>query len=320
MRAGETMSDFPRAIRYVFGPVPSRRLGRSLGVDLVTRKVCTMDCVYCQVGRTTRKTLDRERFAPVQAILDEIREKLRAGPRPDYVTLSGSGEPTLNADLGEIIAGIKSLTDVPVAIITNGSLLFREEVRRDCARADLVLPSLDACDEETFRLVNRPEPSLTFNKLLEGLIAFRSEYTGPIWLEVFLVRGVNDSEPQLARLQELIARIRPDRVQLNTAVRPTAELDVRPLTESEMNAAAKALGPNAEVIADFRKAADSEEFAAGEQEVLDMIRRRPVTVDDIAAGMGLHQSEAAKRVGRLLSQHLILRERRGDKDYFRPAG
>jgi len=276
-----------------------------------------MDCVYCQVGRTTRKTVERAAFVPVDALLDEIKEKLRQGPRPDYITLAGSGEPTLNASLGEIISGIKRFTDVPVAVLTNGSLLGDPAVRRDCALANLVMPSLDAGDEETFQRVNRPEGSLTLEKLVAGMEAFRREYEGPIWLEVFLIKGVNSSEEQLRKMRPLIGRVRPDRVQLNTAVRPTAEPSVTALSEAELKAAARLLGPDVEVVADFRRDVGLGEFAAGDDDVLDMIRRRPVTADDIAAGMGIHPAEAAKRIGRLIEQRRIERETRGGKQYYR---
>jgi len=311
------MTDKTAPTQYVFGPVPSRRLGRSLGVDLVPRKVCTMDCVYCQVGRTTRKTIQRDRFVPTDEVLREVREKLAKGPQPDYITLSGSGEPTLNADLGKIVGAIKEMTDVPVAVLTNGSLLHKPDVRRDCARADLVVPSLDAGDEETYRRVNRPEESLTFDKLVEGLAAFRQEYDGPMWLEIFLVRGVNSDETQIDKIKSVLARIHFERVQLNTAVRPTADPDVSALTEPELQAIAQRLGPDVEIIADFRGESYEQAFHAADEDVLDMIRRRPVTLEDIAAGMGIHQAEAVKRVGSLLGLGRITRDRRDGKDYYR---
>ena len=305
--------------KYVFGPVPSRRLGRSLGVDLVPAKVCTFDCVYCQVGRTTRITTRRERFTPPEKVVAEIRARLKSAPRPDYITLSGSGEPTLNAAIGEIIDGIKRVTDVPVAVLTNGSLFYDPEVRRDCARADVVLPTLDAGDEEVFRRIHRPDPQLTLARIVEGLAAFRREFRGQIWLEVFLVAGVNSSPEQVRKLRPLIARIKPDRIQLNTAVRPTADPDVKALSEPELAALSKILGPKAEVIADFRPRITRGRRAskAKEDEILDMIRRRPVTLDDIVSGLNLPAEEASKRVEELLAAGRIAKERRGEKDFFR---
>ncbi len=176
-----------RSPRHVFGPVPSRRLGRSLGVDLVPFKTCSYDCIYCQVGRTTNQTIERKEWVPMDAVLDELKVKLAC--RPDYVTLSGSGEPTLHSRLGETIEHIQAMSDVPVAVLTNGSLLWQKEVREELALADAVLPSLDAGNGLKFAFINRPHPCLTFERMVEGLIAFRDEFPGQYWLEVFLLGG-----------------------------------------------------------------------------------------------------------------------------------
>ena len=304
-------------VAHVFGPVPSRRLGFSLGVDLVPHKVCTMDCAYCQVGHTTRKTIERQVFVPAETVLLEIGKKLGRGHKPDYITLAGSGEPTLHAGLGDIIDGIKRITDVPVAILTNGSLLWDPEVRRACAKAHLVLPSLDAGDEETFRAINRPADDLTLARVVEGLIEFRKEFDGRIWLEVFIIKGVNSHPDHVARIRALAERIRPDRIQLNTAVRPTADEGVEALNEDELNAICRLMGPDAEVIADFSRAHERPSVKAKADEVLAMIRRRPVTLDDIASGLGAHRAEVLKYVDQLLAGKLIAKERRGDREFFR---
>ena len=303
--------------QHVFGPVPSRRLGLSLGVDLVPHKVCTLDCIYCQVGRTTRKTVVRETFVPVETILSEIAEKLRAVPRPDVITLAGSGEPTLHAGLDDIIDGIKKLTDISTAVLTNGTLLSDPAVRTACKKADIVLPSLDAGDEETFRRINRPAEGITLEQLVHGLEVFRKEYTGQLWLEIFFVSKINDSHDHARKIGGLIERIRPDRIQLNTAVRPTAEEDVHALTPDKMSALCKIMGPKAEVIADFKHLDKPPAFAAKIEDVLAMIRRRPVTASDIAAGLGIHPNETVKLVEELLRKDLIVRERRGDRDFLR---
>ncbi|MGO8705572.1 MAG: radical SAM protein [Candidatus Brocadiia bacterium] len=308
-----------QATPHVFGPVPSRRLGRSLGVDLTPRKVCSFDCIYCQVGRTTRKTTDREQFTAADDIVAEVRQKLKTVPRPDFITLSGSGEPTLHAGIGQIIDGVKQITDVPVAVMTNGSLFYDPDVRRACLHADLILPTLDAGDEETFQVINRPAAGLTLARVAEGLEALRREYRGQIWLEVFLVEGVNSSPEQVRKIGAIAERIRPDRIQLNTAVRPTAEPDVKALSEPALAELAKLLGPQAEVIADFRRPQEAAAFESRGAEVLDMIRRRPVTVADIAAGLGIPPEAAAARVRELLDGKLITRERRGEKEFYRAA-
>src|SRR4030042_7030693 len=201
-------------IQHIFGPVPSRRLGRSLGIDLIPSKTCTYDCLYCQVGRTTEKTITRKSWVNIDEVIAELKTKLLA--KPDYITLSGSGEPTLFDGCGRLIEKIKQITNIPVAVITNGSLLFMPEVRKELLAADVVMPSLDAGDEETFKKINRPCSRITFDKMLQGLIDFRKEFKGKYWLEVFLVAGLNDSDEQIDKIAACIEKIQPDKVQLNT--------------------------------------------------------------------------------------------------------
>ncbi|MBM3312523.1 MAG: radical SAM protein, partial [Candidatus Aminicenantes bacterium] len=222
------------AMSHTYGPVPSRRLGYSLGVDLLPFKTCSMDCVYCQLGPSPRTTMRRREFAPVEAVLADIRAALRRDPQIEAVTFSGSGEPTLHAGLGTIIAAVKKATDVPVVVLTNGSTLSRPSVRKALAPADIVVPSLDAATERVFKKINRPHRSLTAAKTIDGLAAFRKSYRGQIWLEILFVKGVNDGPAHLRALRKAIARIRPDRVQLNTVYRPPAVRSARPLSEAEL--------------------------------------------------------------------------------------
>jgi len=163
---------------YVYGPVPSRRLGLSLGVDIVPPKICTLDCIYCQIGRTTQKSTERRDFLDIALVLAELRDRLAEGVVADYITIGGSGEPTLNSRLGELIDGIREMTRIPIAVLTNGTLLYRPDVRADCAKADVVLPSLDAGDATVFNKVNRPAPDISIEKLVGGLRQFREEYSG----------------------------------------------------------------------------------------------------------------------------------------------
>lgn len=300
---------------HVFGPVPSRRLGRSLGVDLVPFKTCSYDCIYCQLGRTTQRTCERREWVPLAPVLAELEEKLAS--RPDYITLSGSGEPTLHSRAGELIGAIKALTDIPVAVLTNGSLLWQPQLRAELAAADLVIPSLDAGDEETFQAVNRPDPSLSFDRMLQGLIDFRREFGGQYWLEVFLLSSHNTAEPQLTRLIEAARRIGPDRIQLNTAVRPPAEEYAEAVTAAELAAIAPRFDPPAEVTADFRAVHELPEFAAGRRDILTMLERRPCTVADIAGALGLHVNEVVKYLEDLAAEGAIERTSRGDHDYYR---
>ena len=230
--------------------MPSRRLGRSLGVDLVPFKTCTYDCIYCQLGRTTCKTLERKEWVPMDAVLDELKQKLAC--RPDYITLSGSGEPTLYSRLGEIIEHIQAMTAVPVAVLTNGSLLWQKAVREEVALADVVLPSLDAPDPERFEFINRPHPEITFDRLMEGLAAFRREFSGQYWLEVMLLGGYTSLPAQVRQLAEWARRIQPDKVQLNTAVRPPAEDYAMAVPPERLAELARLFEPAAEVVAEHR--------------------------------------------------------------------
>jgi wyosine [tRNA(Phe)-imidazoG37] synthetase (radical SAM superfamily) len=223
------------APKYIFGPVPSRRLGRSLGVDLVPYKTCTFDCIYCDLGRTTNKTTSRQSFVSSGEIQKELGLTLSfLDQKPDFITLSGSGEPTLNTETGDIIRRIKEITAIPTAVLTNSSLLSLDEVRRNLSEADVVLPSLDAITPATFDYINRPHTSLGAKEIISGLIQFRRQYRGQIWLEILFCRGVNDGKKEIERFKEVIERIEPDRIQLNTPVRPPAEDFVFPLTLGQL--------------------------------------------------------------------------------------
>ncbi|MEJ5330621.1 MAG: radical SAM protein [Desulfobaccales bacterium] len=306
---------------FLFGPVPSRRLGRSLGVDLVPPKTCCFDCVYCEVGPTTHLTVSRRAFMSPQAILEELDTYLRENPTaPEVITLAGSGEPTLNAGLGEIIAGIKALTDLPVALLTNGALLHLPEVRREAAQADLVLPSLDTAIEATFRRINRPHPRLSLPQIISGLMAFRREFAGRLWLEVMLLRGVNDTEAELAALRREIVRVRPDKVQLNTAVRPVVEDWAKPLSPEEMAQAAAFLGGEVEVeiIAAAERVSETLPRLSDEA-CLEMLARRPMTARDLAQALGVAPEEVAARLAKLARRGLVKLEKHYQEAFYRTA-
>ena len=298
--------------QLVYGPVPSRRLGRSLGVDLIPFKTCTYDCVYCQLGRTTRKTVRRQRWVDPAEVVTQVGARLAS--RPDVIALAGSGEPTLHAGIGEVISGIKEITDVPVAVITNGSLLGRPAVHRGLADADIVLPSLDAPSEELFRRVNRPHESLHLADVVEGLVSFRAGYEGELWLEVMLLAVVTGSPAKARRLAELAARIAPDRIQLNTAVRPPAESFVAPVDRATLDELAALFTPRAEVIAELPAAAG--DGVAAETDVLELLSRRPCTVSDIATGLAIHHAEALKAVTALVNTGAVNLYTHEDRSFY----
>jgi wyosine [tRNA(Phe)-imidazoG37] synthetase (radical SAM superfamily) len=301
---------------HLFGPVPSRRLGLSLGVDLVLPKTCTFDCLYCEVGRTTHLTLTRQPHR-VAEIIRELGDYLADPPGAlDYITMAGSGEPTLNAGIGEIIAAVKSLTTTPVALLTNGSLFYLSEVRAQVAAADVILPTLDAGREETFRQINRPHAGLTLDLVLTGLKALRREFAGQVWLEVVLLKGMNDNPEELTVLKSLLAVLAPDRVQLNTAVRPTADASARPLTQDEMEAAAAFLGGGAEVIAAAHRISP-ERLDIKDRDLIDMLTRRPMTAKDLAQALGSPLRQVREHLGRLAKSGLVRRDVHQDEDFYR---
>lgn len=307
-----------REFKHVFGPVPSRRLGRSLGVDVVPHKTCSYDCLYCQIGLTTAHGLQRREFVPLEEVLSEVKDRLEAGAAPDYVTVSGSGEPTLYSRLGELIAGLKKL-GAPVAVLTNGSLLWHEEVAEAVAMADLVCPSLDAGTAEVWRRVNRPPEGLDYGMMVEGLVAFRHRFGGKLWLEVLLLAGLSDNDAEVKAIAAHAARIRPDRVQINTVVRPPAESDARPVAREELERFAGLFEPPAEVIADYSKMPEAGGSAARAADVLEMLGRRPCTAEDVAAGLKLSPIETGKLIADLLGRAEIVAAESGGRTYYEPA-
>jgi len=300
---------------YIFGPVPSRRLGRSLGIDLVPFKTCSYDCIYCQLGRTTNKTIQRKEWVPIDIVTEQLKEKLDS--RPDYITLSGSGEPTLFSRLEELIFRIKDITDIPVAVLTNGSLLSLPEVRKALKSADMVVPSLDAGSSQIFQYVNRPHQNITFSKMLQGLVEFRKDYNGQYWLEVFLLAGVSTPEMEINRLKTCINSICPDKVQVNTVTRPPAEGFAEPVPQKQLQTIAEKLYEKAEVIADYNDVHKQQDFSARREDVLILLQRRPCSVEDIAAGLGLHRNEVVKYVEELSSEGKIETKPQNQQLYYK---
>ncbi len=228
--------------RYVYGPVPSRRLGMSLGVSPIPKKTCNYSCIYCQLGRTDKMVYTREMFTKVSDILDEFDSTKGSVNEFDAVTVVGEGEPTLYLGLGKLIRGLKDRTDKPVAVITNGALLFDPEVREELMAADIVMPSADAWDEESFRSINRPVGLLRYKQVRDGLVDFSKSYRGQLWLEIMLMKGINDSPEAFGRYKELLKELNYDRLYLNTPVRPPAEDFVRFLERDDMERAEEVLG------------------------------------------------------------------------------
>jgi wyosine [tRNA(Phe)-imidazoG37] synthetase (radical SAM superfamily) len=278
----------------LFGPVPSRRLGISLGIDLVPMKTCTLNCIYCECGKTSHLTLERKEYVSFEAVKKELTHYLAHHARPDYITFSGSGEPTLNSKIGDVIRFLKDrVPDVPVAVLTNSTLFSRKQVRSDIKHAVVVIPSLDAVTEKIFNKINRPSPHLHVDTIIDGLIRFRKEYRGKIWLEVFIIPGMNDTTAELNALKLVIGKIKPDQVHLNTLDRPGSVSTLRTATREELervlnvfqmeNAAIVADPPEQKALFAYRK-----DTAAA---ILGTIARRPCTSKDLSEILGLQVKE-----------------------------
>jgi len=278
----------------LFGPVPSRRLGISLGVDLVPMKTCTLNCIYCECGKTSHLTFERKEYVSFEAVKKELTHYLAHHARPDYITFSGSGEPTLNSKIGDVIRFLKDrVPDVPVAVLTNSTLISQKQVRSDIKNALVVIPSLDAATEKIFNKINRPSPHLHVDKIIDGLIRFRKEYDGAIWLEVFIIPGMNDTTAELNALKLVIGKIKPDQVHLNTLDRPGSVSTLRTATREELehvldvfqmeNVAIVADPPEHKALVAYRKdTADA---------ILGTIARRPCTSKDLSEILGLQVNE-----------------------------
>ena len=336
----------------LYGPVPSRRLGYSLGVDILPFKTCSMDCVYCQLGASARTFVRRREFVPADEVLAQVRAELESGKRIDAITFSGSGEPTLHSGIRKIIRGIKGMTAVPVVVLTNSSTLAGAAGRRAIAEADIVVPSLDAATEPIFARINRPHPGLTAAGIIAGLAEFRKSFRGEIWLEIMLVKGINDGAGHLRALKKAVRLIRPDRVQLNTVVRPPAERTARPLSAAEMERIRSFFGGKAETLVRADKTRPERggndprtkpgapaaaivrvnktrpEYGGNDPQarlgapaaviaaILGMAGRRPVTAADLSRSLGTPAADVIALAARLEKRGLLRSVRHRNRTFF----
>lgn len=300
----------------IYGPVPSRRLGRSLGIDLLPAKICSYDCIYCQLGRTAAKTIKRRPYRSAEEVLTQLRETLARGVTADCITLAGSGEPTLNSDIGPVIKGIKKETTLPVAVLTNGSLLSDEGVRDALMAADIVVPSLDAYNAALFEKVNRPHKTIEFDRMLEGLVDFSQAFSGRLWLEIFIMDGINASPDDAARFKPLVDRIAPTDIYVNTAVRPAAESFAKQTSEEMIDYFYRTLGLRRQRDTVFSAGAGNQDkdIAAA---ILEMAARRPVTLQDMAAGLAVPVETVHKQVRELLADKRLDKVEKNATTYFR---
>ena len=306
--------------KHLFGPVPSRRLGMSLGIDLVPHKVCSLNCIYCEVGETTNHTLERKEYVPVSEVLDELDHFLANSPELDYITFSGAGEPTLHNGINEIISHIKEkYPHFKLALLTNSTLLSDEAVRDDIKNIDLLLPSLDAVSEDVFQQINNPAFSLKNQEIIDGLIEFKKIFTGEIWLEIFIIPGLNDTKEELKLLKKVLKQIRPERVQLNTLDRPGTREWVVPSTRDNLKRIARKFRPlPVEIIAKFKSHRGMVSYSDEvENRILETIRRRPCTTQDLAEMLGLHLNEINKYLSELILREKVTSEVQERGTFFR---
>lgn len=308
------------AKQHVFGPVPSRRLGFSLGIDISPVKACSFDCIYCEAGCTTHKTGLRQPWYEPETVITQIRERLASCPAPDCITFSGSGEPTLNSGLGAIIRGIKNLTGLPVAVITNSSLLFMDDVRRDLAPVDILLPTLVDTQSGSFGRIHRPTAELDPADIRRGLVGLRDWFRGLIRLEAMIMEGINDSDAEVASMARLAELVRPDIIDINTLVRPAPTSLARAVPEARLKEIAKAFGPKAEIIAPFSKSPSRPEGAGEIERIITGIARiRPLTAEDIARVTGLNPEAAAQTIRDMVSGGRLKARAQAGKVFYTAA-
>ena len=302
--------------KHLFGPLMSRRFGRSLGIDLCPMKTCSYDCIFCQLGSTGTKTTTRKEFFPLTDICEEISSWLKADGETAYITLAGSGEPTLYSRFGELIDFIHTRTDIPVLLLSNGSLFNDPTVREAAAKANVVKLSMSVWNQKSFEQINRPAAGLSFKNMVNGEIEFRKLYKGKLILEVFLLEGINANEADIKKITEFTNQIKPDTIHLNTVTRPAAEDFAHTVSKDKLEQFATMFSPVAEIPPEVPQTLIHGQ-QADKEEILALIRRRPVTLEQLAATFDAHPNEIAKITGNLLRAKKIIITNENGKKYFK---
>jgi len=302
---------------YFYGPVPSRRLGFSLGVNLTPKKLCTFNCVYCQLGDTTKKTIKRFFYVDPVELKKELTKIVNRNPKIDYISISGSGEPTLHKGLDKIIDTIRETTNnkYRVCVITNSSLLYKKEVRKELEKADLIIPSLDAATEESFSRIDKPHKQITLKKIVDGLINLRKEFKGKIWLEIMILGGINDSLKEAGIFKKLVAKIKPDKVQLNLPIRPSGASIALPDYE-RVKKIKKIIGKKCEIVSSFYKDAQNNFSKSVQSDIMKYLNIRPATMRDLEKSVGIEKGTLARQIKRMLDLGLIIKKIYNRKVYF----
>lgn len=271
--------------KYLFGPVPSRRLGKSLGIDIVAPKTCNMNCVFCECGVTQKLSTERKSYIDIEEAKREIKEVLKT-VKPDCITFSGKGEPTLNKDIGEIIDWIKDNTDVKVVVITNSGLLHDKQLRSELLRADIIIPTLNSVNEITVKKINRPHKDISMDMLKSGIKSLGEEFSGEIYIETFIIEGINDSYEELEGLYQFLKDVKYTKLQLNRLDRPGTESWVQPARYERLGEIQKFLKNrglhDVEVLGKFQ-IEPGEKIEANEELVANMEKRRPYSEEELNA-------------------------------------
>ena len=297
--------------KRVFGPVLSKRLGNSLGIDVIPHKTCSYNCIYCQLGSEENTITDLKNYYSVDEIIYELKEALLNNKNIDYITFTGSGEPTLYKDLKKLIYEIKQITDIPVCIITNGSLLYKQEMRSNLLLADLVIPSLDAGNEDTFKLIDNPNKEIDFDKMVEGLIEFKKVFKGEYWLEIFLLKDINDNEDELDDIIKIVNKIKPDRIQLITATRRVANEKAKALTDEELKKIKKYFNSRCDIEVDIPSVSDNHKGNAKkitEEDIVNFLIRQPDTAYLISKSFNEEERKVKELLDTLIKKNKVREE------------
>ncbi|MCF7809556.1 radical SAM protein [bacterium] len=308
----------PDKLKHIYGPVFSRRLGHSLGIDLVPFKTCTYDCIYCQLGRTTNKTIELKEYVNVDDVFNELKHLLSTRSDIDYISLAGSGEPTLNNQVGKLIDKILEITDIPIAVLTNGSLLWMDEVKQALMKTDLVLPSLDAGAESLFKYVNRPHKGISFKSMVDGIVDFSHSFPGEVRLEVLLLDGVTGIQSEVKKIDVIAKRIQPSLIQLNTASRPPVEKFALRMSNDQLHELSRYFTDSVEVISDNEETVlpASSDRVVTQDEILALLQRRPCTLQGISSGLNFHKLEILKLLEQMDHQGLVKVVRKDGSTFY----
>ncbi len=297
--------------KRVFGPVLSKRLGNSLGIDVIPHKTCSYNCIYCQLGSEENTITDLTNYYSVDEIIYELKEALLNNKNIDYITFTGSGEPTLYKDLKKLIYEIKQITDIPVCIITNGSLLYKQEMRSNLLLADLIIPSLDAGNEETFKLIDNPNKEIDFDKMVEGLIEFKKVFKGEYWLEIFLLKDINDNEDELDDIIKIVKKIKPDRIQLITATRRVANEKAKALSDEELKKIKKYFNSKCDIEIDIPNISENHkgnDKKITEEDIVNFLIRQPDTAYIIAKSFNENERKVKELLDSLIKKNKVREE------------